>query len=91
MRKVTVSVPDGMAKFLREHKFTPKEQMVSIALFFYPFVYDQKMTMKEVGDCMGLSKEDILEIYRFYEVEGKHSSVLDDLDFVEKVYFKNGK
>ena len=86
MRKVTISVPDGVAKFLKKNKLSKREDMVSTALFFYPFVYDQKLTTGEVADFMRLSKENVQEIYRCYEVEGKHSSVLDDLEFVERVY-----
>lgn len=86
MKKVTISVPDGVAKFLKKGTLSKKENMVSTALFFYPLVYDQKMTTKEVADFMGLTKEDVRTIYRCYEVEDKHSSVLDDMDFVERVY-----
>lgn len=86
MAKVTITVPDGVAKFLKKRKLTKKEDMISTALFFYPFVYDQKLTTKEVADFMGLTKENVRDIYRCYEVDGRHSSVLDDVDFLERMY-----
>ena len=89
MQKITISVPDGVAKFFKKNKLSPQEKMVAIALFFYPLVYDQKISTKDVGDFMGLSIEDIREIYRTYDVADKHSSVLDDMDFIDRVYFNS--
>lgn len=86
MKKFCLEIPDEAAAFLEGQEASPFGKTTAVAMLLFPFIYDQTVTFKRAAAMMGISKDDLREVYDFYGMNEGAVTGVEHLESIKRKY-----